>query len=382
MYSILQYGQMIADPVRMDAYARALRRAVRPGSVVLDVGAGTGIFSLLACQLGARRVYAVEPDGAIEAAREIAAANGFEERIRFLGERIEDVKLPEKVDVLVSDLRGSLPFHGTHLRAIAEARQRFLAPGGTLVPLRDELKAVPVQVGQLYDQNAAIWTDNAWGLDMSPARRLVTNTLWSASRSQKVLAKARHLATIDYASLGSVSLRSDSTWRITRAGTAHGLLLWFDATLAEGIGFSNAPHRRARVYGRVCLPLAEPVDVGEGDAFEARVSADLVDADYVWSWEGVVRERGPGGAVKARFRQSSFYGAPLSADRLRSRALDHAPGLNAWGRIDALALELMGRGVALEGIARRLACSFPERFPRWRDAVDRVGSLSAQYGGD
>ncbi|MDH3444335.1 MAG: 50S ribosomal protein L11 methyltransferase, partial [Deltaproteobacteria bacterium] len=56
MYSIFDYGSMIADHVRMDAYARALRRAVTADSVVLDIGTGTGIFALLACQFGARRV--------------------------------------------------------------------------------------------------------------------------------------------------------------------------------------------------------------------------------------------------------------------------------------------------------------------------------------
>mgnify|MGYP001184895145 CR=1 FL=1 len=72
---------MIADRVRMDAYVRALRQAVVPGSVVIDIGTGTGIFAMLACQFGARRVYAIEPDDAIQVAREIAAANGFADRI-------------------------------------------------------------------------------------------------------------------------------------------------------------------------------------------------------------------------------------------------------------------------------------------------------------
>ena len=48
MYSIMGYGEMIADSVRMDAYVRALRRAVKPGSVVLDIGTGTGIFAVVA----------------------------------------------------------------------------------------------------------------------------------------------------------------------------------------------------------------------------------------------------------------------------------------------------------------------------------------------
>ena len=87
-YTVADYGAMIVDPVRMDRYARALEQAVRPDAVVVDIGTGTGIFALLACRFGARRVYAIEPDDVIQVAREIAGANAifqtgpFERRLR------------------------------------------------------------------------------------------------------------------------------------------------------------------------------------------------------------------------------------------------------------------------------------------------------------
>ena len=60
-----------------------MERAVTDGSVVLDIGTGTGIFAMLACRYGARKVYAIDPNGAIEVAREIARDNGFDDRIEF-----------------------------------------------------------------------------------------------------------------------------------------------------------------------------------------------------------------------------------------------------------------------------------------------------------
>src|SRR5437870_11229737 len=83
MYSVADYGIMIADRVRMEAYMQALRSAVRPGGVVVDIGTGTGIFALLACRFGARRVYAIEPNDAIQVAREIARANGDRKSTRL-----------------------------------------------------------------------------------------------------------------------------------------------------------------------------------------------------------------------------------------------------------------------------------------------------------
>ena len=134
MYSLNGYGDMITDTVRMDAYVRALQRAVKPGAVVLDIGTGTGIFALLAARMGARRVYAIEPSDAINVAREIARANGCADSIEFIQALSTEVEPAERADVLVSDLRGVLPFCGGHFAAIADARRRWLAPGATLIP--------------------------------------------------------------------------------------------------------------------------------------------------------------------------------------------------------------------------------------------------------
>src|SRR5882672_2715616 len=101
MYSVADYGALIADTVRMGAFVAALKRTVRPGSVVVDIGTGTGICALIACALGARRVYAIEPNDAIEVAREIAAANGYTDRIEFHQAVSTDVTLPERGDVIV-----------------------------------------------------------------------------------------------------------------------------------------------------------------------------------------------------------------------------------------------------------------------------------------
>ena len=97
MYSVYFYGQMLADTPRLRAYVEALKRSVKPGAVVLDLGCGPGFFALLACQLGARRVYAVEPDDVIQIAHDAATANGYTDKIDFFqsfsqGDLTEDLQ--------------------------------------------------------------------------------------------------------------------------------------------------------------------------------------------------------------------------------------------------------------------------------------------------
>ena len=72
MYTVHDFARMAADGARMNAFAQAIARAVKPGSVVVDLGAGTGIFSLLAAKAGAKRVHAIDPNPAIFLLPELA----------------------------------------------------------------------------------------------------------------------------------------------------------------------------------------------------------------------------------------------------------------------------------------------------------------------
>ena len=191
MYDLTDYGQMLADHVRMDPYAYALKTAVTPNSVVLDIGTSIGIHALLACKFGARKVYAIEPNDAIDLARELAEANGFADRIEFIQDISTNVTLPELADVVVSDLRGTLPLFGQHIPSIADARQRFLAPDGILIPQQDKLWVSVVEAPLNYNNLLKPWTE-PYGFNMEPARQIVLNQ-WQHDDTD--LIRAAHLLT-------------------------------------------------------------------------------------------------------------------------------------------------------------------------------------------
>src|SRR5687767_9165425 len=93
-----EHRRYLADGARTAAYRQAIEEAVRPGAVVLDLGCGTGVLGLLACQAGAGRVYAIDSGGVIELARKLAQANGYADRVTFVKGMSTRVELPERVD--------------------------------------------------------------------------------------------------------------------------------------------------------------------------------------------------------------------------------------------------------------------------------------------
>jgi protein arginine N-methyltransferase 1 len=380
MYDLIGYGGMIADRVRTDAYARALREAVKPDSVVLDIGTGTGLFALLACRFGARRVYAIDPSEAIALARDIARANGYADRINFIQGVSERATLPELMDIIVSDIRGVLPLHQNSVGTILDARRRFLAPGGTLIPEKDRMMVAVVDAPKLYEKHARPWEAPVHGLDMTAARRFAANT-WHYGRAapEQLLLAPQSWAELDYRTLEVPGVRGGASWTAERAGTAHGLSVWFNCELAPGVTYSNAPDQPELVYGSAFFPLSEPVVIAVGDRLDVSLRADLVTEDYTWSWNTTVRDSRPCGALKADFKQSSFFSLPILQSQLHKRAASHRPTLTEDGEIALLVLRLMNEEHPLEYIARQLCARFPARFTDWIAALPQVGAFSAQY---
>ena len=373
-YTVADYGAMIVDPVRMDRYVRALEQAIKPGSVVIDIGTGTGVLALLACRCGARRVYAIEPGDVIQVGREIAAANGCADRIEFIQSMSTEVTLPERAAVIVSDLTGALPWYTHHIPSIVDARRRLLAADGVLIPRKDVAWAAIVDVGELYRRWTGPWNGAAADFDMDAATSI------NLTSANLVTAPQRWGETA-YAAVEDANVQGQLAWTIVQPGTGHGFAAGFERTLADGVRMSNAPDQpatdRPSVYPTLFFPWPEPVRLELGDRITLQLAGNLMRQDYLWTWNTQIVDQH--GAQKRAFGQSTFYGSPVSPASLRRNAASRVAPLNEEGQVARFALEAMDAGVPLGDIARRIAADFPRRFERPHEALEFVVDLSRRY---
>ncbi|MGB7218036.1 MAG: 50S ribosomal protein L11 methyltransferase [Vicinamibacterales bacterium] len=377
-YGLLDYGDMIADTARVSAYARALEARITPSSVVLDIGTGPGLLALLACRAGAARVYAVEPDNVIQVAREVAAANGFADRIQFVQAVTTDVVLPERVDGIVADVRGTLPLFGRSLVSILDARARLLKPGGWIVPARDTIWAALACSSSAHTRIIRAWTTE-YGFDLSAARVRAANQ-WCKQRldADDLLVEPQCWAVLDYDSLQGPNVGGPMRWMIERAAEAHGFGVWFDAETAPGIGFSNSPASREQlVYGQAFFAWPEPIALSQGDEVRIQLRADLLTDHYLWGWDTQVLD--VSGREKVAYQQSSWLAARPDRERLRKRADTFVARPNEGARIDRCILDLMHQRLPSGEIATRILEAFPASFKDWDAALTRVGDLSDRY---
>jgi protein arginine N-methyltransferase 1 len=382
MYSLRLFAAMFHDRVRHDAYAEAMRRVINPDSVVLDIGTGTGFYAQLACQLGARKVYALETNPLVRVGRQIAAANGFGDRIEFIERLSTEVTLPERADVIVCDLRGNSPFLRQNLPSVADARDRHLKPGGVLMPRRDRIFAALATNEKAFAGGAGAWLHNPLGLDMSAAASLIANTTTTDSvESGQFLTDPQCIHEIDYWALES-EYGMDATLEAptTRAGIAHGISMWFEASPLEGITYVTGPgdvSERSTVYGMSFLPLARPVEVQSGDSASARLRAVYSNDVYTWAWSTTIR--GEGGEIRAKLMQSTLDSEPLSREVIRRRSAEFTISPNQMLEVDRRVLASLAEGAPLGVIAGELAGTAPDRFATSRDALAYVADLAERY---
>jgi type I protein arginine methyltransferase len=377
MYSLDGYGLMIADRVRVQAYAQAMRQSVRPESVVADVGTGPGIFAVLACQLGARRVYAIEPDDIIQLAREVAVANNCADRIVFIEDLSTNVTPPDKFDVVVSDLRGILPLFEYIIPSIVDIRKRLIAPGGILIPRKDTVFAAIAEAPELYRGAGEPWAQNCLDQNLLAGRKWIVNAPLKARLEPKQLLTAPSIwTTIDYRTIENPDVQGEMQFKVERAGTGYGMDVWFESELADNVGFSNAPGAPQSISGQYFFPWTNPVPLVVGQTIHVRLEAKLASGYYAYRWYTQI---GSSNGNLLEFDQSTFQGSVISPGSLRKIASDYVPQLSDEGLLDRKILEMMDGRATLEEIARRLAVEYPERFPRWHDAMTAASALSKRY---
>jgi protein arginine N-methyltransferase 1 len=273
---------MLADAVRTRAYEQALTNVVQPHHRVLDFGCGTGILSFFAHRAGAARIYAVDRARFIRGAQAVAEANGFSRVEFFHG---EDVTLPSPVDVLVSEWMGHFVFNESMLEPLVRMRDRYLAPGGVMIPRRLSLHA-GIITDPDFATRYAYFSQRPYGIDFSPlAGASFARTEVRTMRPEQVAPTVVPLGIIDMQTCVKTPELLTGSATFTAPTIAYGLCGWFDADLADGVAFGTGPFSPRTHWKPIGFPLPTPFTIAPGEPVQVEIEPVAVDDERRhWCW--------------------------------------------------------------------------------------------------
>ncbi|KAL5701228.1 type I protein arginine methyltransferase [Ranunculus cassubicifolius] len=285
---LLHQQNMLQDYVRTRTYYAAViqNRADFIGRVVVDVGAGSGILSLFAAQAGAKHVYAVEASEMAEYARRLIAGNpALGKRITVIKGKIEDVVLPEKADILISEPMGTLLVNERMLETYVIARDRFLVPNGKMFPTLGRMHMAPFSDEYLFIEmanKALFWQQqNYYGVDLTPLHASAFQGYFSQpvvdAFDPRFLVAPSIFHTLDFTSMKEEELYEiDVPLNFTASiGTRiHGLACWFDV-LFDGSTvprwLTTAPGAPTTHWYQLRCVLSQPIYVMAGQEITGRL---------------------------------------------------------------------------------------------------------------
>ncbi|CAM8964813.1 unnamed protein product [Rhodiola kirilowii] len=304
--SFVIHREMISDKVRTDAYRDAIlgNPSLFNGAKVMDVGCGTGILSLFAAQAGASRVISVEASEKMASvATQIAKDNGllWEKShglngkcgggIHVVHGMVEEINeldgiLPNSIDVLMSEWMGYCLLYETMLNSVLFARDRWLKPGGAVLPDTATMFVAGFGKGGTSIQ---FW-ENVYGFNMSCIGNEVVehaskNPIVDAVDSEDIVTNSVVLKAFDLATVTSKELDFTTSVELEPKSNeitwCHGLVVWFDTNFTNRFCkeketvLSTSPFTPKTHWSQTILTFRQPVALALGNPTGDNISVGV-----------------------------------------------------------------------------------------------------------
>ncbi|KAJ0401029.1 hypothetical protein P43SY_009909 [Pythium insidiosum] len=304
---IYHQKQMLQDDLRMQSYRDAIFENPNhfKDKVVLDVGTGSGILAIWAAQAGARKVYAVEATDIAAQARKVIKANNQDHIITVIQSKIEDVELPEKVDVIISEWMGYFLLRESMFDSVIIARDRWLKPEGAMFPSHASMFIAPIcneddsnkrfnEFSNAMD-NWRKFVENTrqqWGVDMSvlgnPFRKeqeqySLHTSAWVELEPSDLIGDEVEIAAWDLKSCtldDMKEIQANFSFQVSTMSRFGGIAGWFDVDFKgcaenpaqKDVTLTTSPFVQPTHWGQQAFPLYPLTQVCDGDKIVGTVA--------------------------------------------------------------------------------------------------------------
>uniref|UniRef100_A0A8C4JNT7 Histone-arginine methyltransferase CARM1 n=1 Tax=Dromaius novaehollandiae TaxID=8790 RepID=A0A8C4JNT7_DRONO len=281
-----QQQNMMQDFVRTATYHSAIlqNHIDFKDKVVLDVGCGSGILSFFAVQAGARKVYAVEASAVAKYAELLVRRNNLSDKITVLSGKIEEISLPESVDVVISEPMGYMLFNERMLESYLHSK-KWLKSNGMMFPTFSDIHLAPFSDEQLYMEHysrANFWYQECfYGVNLSSLRNAAVDEYFRQpivdTFDMRILMARTVKYTVNFTEAAEEDLHRVEipfVFQMMQSGLIHGLAFWFDVAFVGSlvtVWLSTAPTEPLTHWYQVRCLLQTPLFAKEGETLSGKV---------------------------------------------------------------------------------------------------------------
>lgn len=250
---------MLEDRNRMGAFERAIAAKVKPGDVVFDVGAGTGILSFFAAKQ-ARKVYSVEADPAVaRVGQRLIELNRLGGKVQYSHGLAQEHIPPEPVDVIICEMM--------HVALVVE--QQIPVMNAVLQGLQQRNPGYPVRVVPEEAVNYCQLVQADWERSGFLAPFVRMGSPYGSDPTVTPLSQITKYSSHSFDRVNPTHIHGECRVKVDAAGTANALRVLTQTVL--DFDESRPPEDRANTWFMhyMVLPLPQSHSVQPGAEFEA-----------------------------------------------------------------------------------------------------------------
>ncbi len=287
---MIEYQRLImADRVRTEAFEKALKKTVKPGCTLLDIGSGTGFLAFLSQKLGAGKCILIEREPEfLQLSKEIAKNSGIK-NCEFICADSQKIRDAIRTDIIVSETLGNFAYEENIIETLRDAK-RFLKKGGVMIPQGIRMFASPV-ISDRHWKEIIAWDSLDNDIDWSPARIRSVNNMYVKTFAPKDLLSAKAWDTVDFLNGKPESVRKgNGEWEIADATTIYGLCLSWECVLLPEITIATHADAPFTHWQQIFLPAELPIVCRKGDTFACEIRSDsrpVVKINVEWELKHV-----------------------------------------------------------------------------------------------
>lgn len=191
--------------------------------------------------------------------------------------KVEEVELPEKVDIIISEWMGYCLLYESMLNSVIVARDKWLKPDGIILPDKATMYITAIEDAEYKEDKINFW-DSVYGFNMSCIKKqAIQEPLVDTVDANQIMATSNKLITIDISTVTIADLAFKVPFKIiaNRDDYCHALVVYFDIEFSKchkRVYFSTGPGAQYTHWKQTVFYLEDVLSMKKGEELQGEFS--------------------------------------------------------------------------------------------------------------